>query len=165
MDPDQGNIDLLLDGKAPRVAALDQFPERMLGPDTLGSLMTELIVNQKMNPRLVNQCINRLHSYQINWDLMKDQSALDIPWSNLRMALIIILAHCDYDVLILDEPTFGLGSNQKLILSRFFTEMLTHKHLILISHDKQFVSAHCDFVYDLDTLSVMENNYILKHVK
>ncbi len=165
MDPNQGNIDLLLDGKAPRVAALDQFPERMLGPDTLGSLMTELIVNQKMNPRLVNQCINRLHSYQINWDLMKDQSALDIPWSNLRMALIIILAHCDYDVLILDEPTFGLGSNQKLILSRFFTEMLTHKHLILISHDKQFVSAHCDFVYDLDTLSVMENNYILKHVK
>ena len=96
---------------------------------------------------------------------MKDQSALDIPWSNLRMALIIILAHCDFDVLILDEPTFGLGSNQKLILSRFFTEMLTHKHLILISHDKQFVSAHCDFVYDLDTLSVMENNYILKHVK
>jgi energy-coupling factor transport system ATP-binding protein len=81
------------------------------------------------------------------------------------MALIIILAHCDYDVLILDEPTFGLGWNQKLILSQFFKEMLTQKHLILISHDKQFVSAHCDFIYDVDSLSIMHNQHVLTNVK
>ena len=96
---------------------------------------------------------------------MKDQSVLDIPWSSLRMAFIIILAHCDYGVLILDEPTFGLGWNQKLILSQFFKEMLTQKHLILISHDKQFVSAHCDFIYDVDSLSIMHNQHVLTNVK
>ncbi|MBC8345953.1 MAG: ATP-binding cassette domain-containing protein [Candidatus Marinimicrobia bacterium] len=163
--PDQGEINLSIDGKIPQIAALDQFPERMLGPDTLDSLLTELIVNKKMNPRLLNKCINRLYSYQINLEMVKDQSALDIPWSNLRMALIIILAHCEYDVLILDEPTFGLGWNQKLILSQFFKEMLTQKHLILISHDKQFVSAHCDFIFDLDSMSVKDNQGILAHVK
>ena len=163
--PDKGEINLYIDGKTPRIAALDQFPERMLGPDSLESFLSELVANQKINPRLINKCINRLNSYQINWELVKDQSVLDIPWSNLRMALIIILAHCDYGVLILDEPTFGLGWNQKVILSQFFKEMLTQKHLILISHDKQFISAHCDFIYDVDSLSIMDNQHVLTNVK
>lgn len=159
--PTQGKIILSIEENKPSMAVLDQFPERMLGPDSLESLLSELVVNQKLNPRLINKCINRLNSYQIKWDIIKNQSALDIPWSTLRMALIIILSHCEYDVLILDEPTFGLGWNQKLILSRFFQEVLTHKHLVLISHDKQFVSAHCDQIYDLDTQTVAANQNIL----
>ena len=60
--PDKGEINLYIDGKTPRIAALDQFPERMLGPDSLESFLSELVVNQKMNPRLTNKCINRLNS-------------------------------------------------------------------------------------------------------
>ena len=159
--PDEGEINIYLDGNSPKVAGLDQFPERMLGPDSLESLVSELVLNKKLNPLLINKCINRLNSYQINWEIIKDQSALDIPWSTLRMALIIILAHCEYDVLILDEPTFGLGWGQKLILNRFLQEILTRKHLLLISHDKQFISAHCDYVYDLDAQAVMYNRKVL----
>ena len=117
-----------------------------------------------MNQRLLNKCINRLNSYQINWEMVKGQPALDIPWSTLRMALIIILAHCEYEVLILDEPTFGLGWEQKLILSRFFQEILHQKHLILISHDSTFVYAHCDQIYDLDTQTVKQNISVSTHV-
>ena len=165
IQPNSGRIEMILNGQIPKVAALDQFPERMLGPDSLGSLLSELVANKKMNSHLVNKCINRLNSYQINWDIVKEQSALDIPWSTLRMALIIILAHCDYDVLILDEPTFGLGWEQKLILSRFFQEIMTNKYLILISHDKQFVSAHCDFIYNLDSQSVKQNQNVTYAIK
>ena len=117
-----------------------------------------------MNKRLLNKCINRLNSYQINWEMVKGQPGLDIPWSTLRMALIIILAHCEYEVLILDEPTFGLGWEQKLILSRFFQEILHQKHLILISHDSTFVYAHCDQIYDLDTQTLKQNASVLTHV-
>ena len=161
ISPSQGEITLGLSDKTSSVAALDQFPEHMLGPNSLESLLSELVVNQKLNPRLINKCINHLNSYQINWEIVKNQSALDIPWSTLRMALIIILAHCEYDILILDEPTFGLGWNQKFILSRFLQEVLTHKHMVLISHDKQFVSVHCDQIYDLDTQTVTNNKDVL----
>jgi ATPase subunit of ABC transporter with duplicated ATPase domains len=135
----------------------------MLGAESLGSLLSELIANNKMNIHLVNKCVNRLNSYQINWEIVKDQSALDIPWSTLRMALIIILAHCEYEVLILDEPTFGLGWEQKLILSRFFQEIMVNKHLVLISHDKQFIRTHCDHVYNLDNQSITEYQHVLIH--
>ena len=159
--PEKGDIQIQLKKKVPQIAALDQFPERMLGADTLDSLVSDLVVNQKMNSLLVNKCINRLYKYQINWEIIKDQSALDIPWSTLRLALIIILCHCEYDVLILDEPTFGLGWEQKLSLSRFFQEILINKHLILISHDKVFVSDHCDYIYDIDTQIVKQNKTVL----
>ena len=159
--PEKGDIQIQLKKKVPQIAALDQFPERMLGADTLDSLVSDLVANQKMNLLLVNKCINRLYKYQINWEIIKDQSALDIPWPTLRLALIIILCHCEYDVLILDEPTFGLGWEQKLSLSRFFQEILINKHLILISHDKVFVSDHCDYIYDIDTQIVKQNKTVL----
>ena len=159
--PEKGDIQIQLKKKVPQIAALDQFPERMLGADTLDSLVSDLVVNQKMNLLLVNKCINRLYKYQINWEIIKDQSALDIPWSTLRLALIIILCHCEYDVLILDEPTFGLGWEQKLSLSRFLQKILINKHLILISHDKVFVSDHCDYIYDIDTQIVKQNKTVL----
>ncbi|MEE8437136.1 MAG: hypothetical protein V3S22_02235 [Candidatus Neomarinimicrobiota bacterium] len=71
---------------------------------------------------------------------------MDLPWSTLRLALMIILSQCEYDLLILDEPTFGMGHAQKLILSRLFKEILLKKHLILISHDLDFINSHCDQV-------------------
>jgi ATPase subunit of ABC transporter with duplicated ATPase domains len=61
----------------------------------------------------------------------------------------------------LDEPTFGLGWEQKLSLSRFFQKILINKHLILISHDKAFVSDHCDYIYDIDTQIVKQNKTVL----
>jgi len=164
LQPESGNIKLHIKGLPVAAATLDQFPERMLGPDSMESFISELILHQKMNQRLLNKCINRLNSYQINWEMVKSQPALDIPWSTLRMALIIILAHCEYEILILDEPTFGLGWEQKLILSRFFQEILHQKHLILISHDSTFVYAHCDQIYDLDTQTVNHNASVLTHV-
>ncbi|HIB27070.1 MAG TPA: ATP-binding cassette domain-containing protein [Candidatus Marinimicrobia bacterium] len=163
--PEKGEIQIHLKKKVPRIAVLDQFPERMLGANTLESLVSNLVVNQKMNSHLVNKCINRLYKYQINWEIIKDQSALDIPWSSLRLALIIILAHCEYDVLILDEPTFGLGWKQKMNLSRFFQEILINKYLILISHDKVFVSDHCDYIYDIDAQIVTRNKTVLINEK
>ena len=163
--PEKGDIQIQLKKKVPRIATLDQFPERMLGADTLASLVSDLVINQKMNSRLVNKCINRLYKYQINWEIIKDQSALDIPWATLRLALIIILGHSEYDVLILDEPTFGLGWKQKMSLSLFFQEILVNKYLILISHDKVFVSDHCDYIYDIDAQIVTRNKTVLINEK
>ena len=163
LNPQAGKVELVINGKTPKVATLNQFPERMLGADSLDSFLTKLIVNEKMNPRLVNKCINRLNSYHINWEIVIGYSALDIPWPTLRIALIIILSHCNYDVLILDEPTFGLGWEQKVILSHFIQEMLVRKHMILISHDQTFVLSHCDQILNLDSRSIQFNQSVLTH--
>jgi len=158
-----GSIKVSLDHKVASIAMLDQFPERMLGSQSLENFMTELISNDKLNPHLVKTCINRLDSSQINWGIIKSMSTINIPWSTLRFSLIIILSHCNYDVLILDEPTFGMGIKQKLALSNFLKEIIISKHLILISHDIGFINSHCDHIYNLDKQIVSINNKVLSH--
>ena len=161
LKPSNGSIKILIDDAKPSIALLDQFPERILGPNSLDSFISLLIKEEKLHPRLVKKCIKQLNSHQINWEIIKNESALDIPWSTLRMSLIIILSHCNYDLLILDEPTFGFGWEQKEVLSKLFRETLTQKHLILISHDMPFFMAHCDQIYDLDNQSIINNKNIL----
>ena len=161
LKPSNGSISILIDGIKPSIALLDQFPERILGPNSLDSFISLLVKEEKLHPRLVKKCIKQLNSHQINWEIIKNESALDIPWSTLRMSLIIILSHCNYDLLILDEPTFGFGWEQKKVLSKLFRETLTQKHLILISHDMPFFMAHCDQIYDLDNQSIINNKNIL----
>ena len=159
----EGSIELSIDGKASSIAMLDQFPERMLGSQSLDNFVSELISNHKLNPHLVKKCINRLESSQINWNIIKDLSTINIPWSTLRFVLILILSHCNYDVLILDEPTFGMGIKQKVVLSKHLKEITISKYLILISHDISFINSHCDHIYDLDQQVVSINKKVLNH--
>ena len=91
---------------------------------------------------------------QIKWDLIRNKSSYDIPWSMLRIALIVILTHCEFDLLILDEPTFGLGWAQKVNLLQYLQRYLKHKHIIVISHDVEFVNTICDTVLSLDNDSI-----------
>ena len=156
-----GFIDISIDGNRPSIAMLDQFPERMIGPESLENFISELISNEKLNPHLMKMCINKLKTSQINWDIIKNESTINIPWSTLRMAIIIILSYCNYDVLILDEPTFGMGIKQKVLLSKFLKEVISNKYLILISHDISFINSHCDHIYDLDQQVVSLNDRVL----
>ena len=76
-----------------------------------------------------------------------------------RLLVAKALVHSP-EMLILDEPTFGFGWEQKEVLSKLFRETLTQKHLILISHDMPFFMAHCDQIYDLDNQSIINNKNI-----
>ena len=47
----------------------------------------------------------------------------------------------------------------------FFQEILVNKYLILISHDKVFVSDHCDYIYDIDAQIATRNKTVLINEK
>jgi energy-coupling factor transport system ATP-binding protein len=126
------------------VGYLDQFPEKLLGIMTLNEFIQLLIANKKLNDTQLNKIESTFRANNIIWDDIKDILALDLSWTILRLSLIIILLNCNYDLLILDEPTFGMGSQQKLNLHSLFIKYLKEKHLILISHDHRFIDSICD---------------------
>ncbi len=131
------------------IGYLDQFPEKLMGIMTLQEFVQLLISNGKLDSPQLNKIESMLYTNNIEWEDIKDILALDLSWTTLRLALIIILSNCNYDLLILDEPTFGIGSQQKLNLHSQFIRYLKEKHLILISHDHRFIGSICDSIIKL----------------
>ena len=142
------------------MAYLDQFPERLIGEDTLENLLQKFLSIGKLQFHLRKKCITVMERNQIKWDLIKNKSSYDIPWSMLRIALIVILTHCEFDLLILDEPTFGLGWTQKVNLLQYLQRYLKQKHIIVISHDVEFVQNICNVVLSLDDDSITTSDLI-----
>ena len=152
-----GEFQLEIDGKLPSIGYLNQFPEKMLGTVTLGEFLLDLKHFGKLNPLFVNQALSMMNDYQINWKIIENRPAIDVQWTALRLAIIILLGCSNYELIILDEPTFGLGWRQKQTLARFIKKILNKKHCIIISHDEQFIHSICDKVLELDTKSIMHN--------
>ena len=159
--PDSGAIQLKIkEDNAPTMAYLDQFPERLIGEDTLENLLQKFLSIGKLQVHLHKKCITVMERNQIKWDLIRNKSSYDIPWSMLRIALIVILTHCEFDLLILDEPTFGLGWAQKVNLLQYLQRYLKQKHIIVISHDVEFVQNICNVVLSLDDDSITTSDLI-----
>ncbi len=152
-----GEFQLEIDGESPSIGYLNQFPEKMLGTVTLGEFLLDLKHFGKLNPLFVNQALGMMNDYQINWKIIENRPAIDVQWTALRLAIIILLGCSNYELIILDEPTFGLGWRQKQTLARFIKKILNKKHCIIISHDEQFIHSICDKVLELDTKSIMQN--------
>jgi len=152
-----GEFQLEINGESPSIGYLNQFPEKMLGTVTLGEFLLDLKHFGKLNPLFVNQALGMMNDYQINWKIIENRPAIDVQWTALRLAMIILLGCSNYELIILDEPTFGLGWRQKQTLARFIKKILNKKHCIIISHDEQFIHSICDKVLELDTKSIMQN--------
>ena len=152
-----GEFQLDIDGESPAIGYLNQFPEKMLGTVTLGEFLLDLQHFGKLNPLVVNQALNMMNDHQINWSIIEHQPAIDVQWTALRLAIIILLGYSNYELIILDEPTFGLGWRQKQTLARFINKILNKKHCIIISHDEQFIHSICDKVLELDSKIIMQN--------
>jgi ATPase subunit of ABC transporter with duplicated ATPase domains len=92
--------------------------------------------------------------FGIQWETVSTLQGIKLPWAVLRTIMVVILAHCKFDILILDEPTFGLGWDQRVILRSFLRECMIKMHFVIVSHDEIFIRSICDKIIDLDTKTI-----------
>ncbi len=144
LKPESGAIEIRCKKKPPKIGYLDQFPERMLGAETLGKFVKDLEREDLIRQNKIENIIVMFEKFNILWDDYKESPAMDLPWSVLRLLMIVILTNCEYDVVILDEPTFGFGWKQKVNLHRYLGKIFQNKHGIILSHDLEFVHSLCD---------------------
>ena len=123
LEPTNGSISILVgENPKPRVGYLDQFPEHLVLLRTLSELLSELQDQDIFDSGIEKTFKKRIAGFGIRWEEVSDKKGVDLPWVVLRTVLIILMSHCRFDVLILDEPTFGLGHVQKLKLRSFFKQ-------------------------------------------
>ena len=154
LSPNDGSLNLSVNDNIDlNIGYIDQFPEHMIQLNTLGEFLKSVIDNKIMDPIIIHTFKNRLLRFGINWDKIENLRGVDLPWSVLRTILIVCLTHSKYDILILDEPTAGLGWNQRLALRAYLQKCMINLHLIIVSHDKDFINSLCDSVINLDKLN------------
>ena len=155
LKPNNGKVKLSVKNRSrPTIGYLDQFPNHLIQIDTLEQLFNKLKNNNIFDIGFRNTFIKRLARFGIQWDKVSEVRGDKIPWGALRTIMVVLLSHCKFDILILDEPTFGLGWNQRLILRSFLRERMSNMHFIIISHDEKFVNSLCDQVLNIDTLEL-----------
>ena len=148
--PNSGSIELIsVNNNQNNIGFLDQFPERLIGINTIDEFVAKLIANNILNESQISIVVQDLEKLNIEWEKIYSIPGNRLSWTELRVALICILANCNYDALILDEPTFGMGQNQTNNLRSYLIRYLEKKHLILISHDNLFLESMCDATVEL----------------
>ena len=158
LEPTNGSISILVgENPKPRVGYLDQFPEHLVLLRTLSELLSELRDQDIFDSGIEKTFKKRLAGFGIRWDEVSDKKGVDLPWVVLRTVLIILMSHCRFDVLILDEPTFGLGHVQKLKLRSFLNNAMSRMHFMIISHDENFINAVCQNVIDFNDKKIRRN--------
>ena len=159
LKPISGHIELSVNGNtAKKIGYMDQFPEHMILLKEVGEFFEELKEKHIFDKALDQTFKNRLARFGVQWDQIQNKRGTDLPWVVLRIFLVVLLCHCRFDILILDEPTFGLGWDQKVKLRSFLRECMSQMHFIVVSHDIKFVRSICDKIIDLDQLSLENNN-------
>jgi len=155
LKPQKGQISLSINGIADlKIGYVDQFPEHLIQLKTPTEFLDMITQNGIFDPHLEQTFKNRLLRFGIQWETVSTLQGIKLPWAVLRTIMVVILAHCKFDVLILDEPTFGLGWDQRVILRSFLRECMTKMHFVIVSHDQIFIRSICDKIIDLDTKTI-----------
>ena len=160
LKPQKGQVSLSINGIADlKIGYVDQFPENLIQLKTPAEFLDMIIQNGIFDPHLEQTFKNRLLRFGIQWETVSTLQGIKLPWAVLRTIMVVILAHCKFDVLILDEPTFGLGWDQRVILRSFLRECMTKMHFIIVSHDQTFIESICDKIINLDT-KIIKNTQV-----
>ena len=155
LKPQKGQVSLSINGIADlKIGYVDQFPEHLIQLKTPAEFLHMITQNGIFDPRLEQTFKNRLLRFGIQWETVSTLQGIKLPWAVLRTIMIVILAHCKFDILILDEPTFGLGWDQRVILRSFLRECMTKMHFVIVSHDQIFIRSICEKIIDLDTKTI-----------
>jgi ATPase subunit of ABC transporter with duplicated ATPase domains len=120
---------------------------------THGLALDELMTRFTWESRITTDCeqelLQILHDSEIYKELQESDAAI-----GYRLAIAAILLAGDYDMVILDEPTYALPSQPTADFIKIIHKQFGTVPLILISHDSNFLSGLCNTILKLEQGSI-----------
>lgn len=139
--PHAGDIKIEIYDRSPSLAYLPQSPERLFGGYTPEEMAKMILLEGLASDDFAHQITDSLASFQIPWIRISQTPLHLLSLSESRIVLIVMLSQAKYELLILDEPMFSLGVQQKKKMIEFLGAVLSNKHLIFVTHDEMEAAA------------------------
>jgi len=74
--PESGFVSLTKLGETVAIAYLEQFPEKMMGADSLAEFVDRLVNAGKLDKHKISHAVNNLKNCQLDWGQIKNKTAL-----------------------------------------------------------------------------------------
>ena len=150
VSPASGQILLDLDSKKPLLGILDQIPENLYNGLSFFEITEKLLYHGRLKKDNIEKIVYDLSCLGIDIELYKHIPIEEISSYVVKALLTIILFNCNFNLLILDEPTYNFGIAQKVMYSDILSKIKEKKHLIIFSHDFEFLKYNCDKILNID---------------
>ena len=129
-------------GDKPKIIYSPQFPENVLLGVQVGDTIQQYIVNESTGS--VGDSIRTyLKKFSLNYNEIKNKNGYELSGGELRRLAIALSLSLLPDLLILDEPTIGLGFQGKLQLYALLEEFSQKHHIMIVSHDFSLIQKIC----------------------
>jgi len=127
--------------ESPKIVYLPQFPGKIF----LGSRVVETVdLIAQMNPSIPNfstDVRNLLSLFSVDYAAISERNGYELSGGELRRFALSLGIARQPDLLILDEPTIGLGKIGRTQLTEIAGEFSKNHALIVISHDFSLLVA------------------------
>jgi len=164
--PVAGTVSFVTDSSlsVPKIIYSPQFPEKILLGIQVGDTIQQIVSGSKASG-LYDSIRAYLQKFSLDFNQIKNKSGFELSGGELRRLAIALCLALSPDLLILDEPTIGLGRKGKSQLYALLEEFRQHHHIMIVSHDFQLIRNVCSHFWILNqgdlifngNLKVLEN--------
>ncbi|MDO9548047.1 MAG: energy-coupling factor ABC transporter ATP-binding protein [Candidatus Marinimicrobia bacterium] len=143
--PVSGSVSFIKNGYSavPKIIYSPQFPEKILLGIHIGDTVQQIVSRNLADDGVYDSICNYLQKFSLDFDKIMDKSGFELSGGELRRLAIALSLALSPDLLILDEPTIGLGRKGKNQLYDILEEFRQQHHIMIVSHDFNLIRKIC----------------------
>ena len=146
----------------PKVIYSPQFPEKIFLGVRVGDTVHQIAAQNPLKTDLYEQIKFYLNRFSMNYDMIKDKSGFELSGGELRRFAISLSLAMSPDLLILDEPTIGMGYKGKNQLYSVLEDFQRQHHVLIVSHDFELIRKICKHFWILHQGSLIFNGNLIE---
>jgi len=152
IEPVSGSVSFFTNGHSavPKIIYSPQFPERILLGIHIGDTVQQILSQNVNKIGVYDSICNHLQKFSLDFNNIRDKSGFELSGGELRRLAIALSLALSPDLLILDEPTIGLGRRGKTQLYSILEEFRQQHHIMIVSHDFNLIRRICNHYWILD---------------
>jgi ABC-type multidrug transport system ATPase subunit len=133
----------------PRIIYAPQFPERILLGVKIGDTIRQIAAQNPMVPDFQKNIVSYLQSFALNYAEIQSKNGHELSGGELRRLALALSFAMVPDLLILDEPTIGMGGQGRQQLDLVLKSVLKQSHILVGSHDYGLIQKLCSYCWIL----------------
>ena len=146
----------------PKVIYSPQFPEKIFLGVRVSDTVQQIVAQNPIKINLHEHIKFYLDRFSMSYDSIKAKCGFELSGGELRRFAISLSLAMSPDLLILDEPTIGMGHKGKDQLYSVLEDFQRQHHVLIVSHDFELIRKICKHFWILHHGSLIFNGNLVE---